>query len=58
MIEVSLVRCPNYCIAGEVKIWPEPNKALYVMEKCKFCEGEGVIPESKYDEVNNLINNE
>lgn len=35
--------CPNKCMAGEVKHYPDPTKALWTLVKCKCCNGAGYV---------------
>lgn len=41
-----LVRCPNLCTQGQVKVYPDPDRALFDLKPCPDCKGKGkVTPE-------------
>lgn len=48
------VRCPNLCFDGQEKIHDQ-DKAFFTFIKCKYCNGKGVVKQSDFDRINNLI---
>ena len=38
-----LVRCPNMCLDGHVKHWPNEKRALWVLKDCPVCNGKGKL---------------
>lgn len=54
-VEIKYIDCPNMCLCGMVKHYPDKDKALYAMVECQFCKGEGKIKESDKDRIEALI---
>jgi hypothetical protein len=54
---ITYIACPNNCHSGMVKHSPEKDKAFYVMVKCQFCKGEGIIKQSDKQSIESLIDN-
>lgn len=50
-----LVRCPNMCNGGLVKFYPDPERALYTTESCRYCGGVGKVHASKYERIDSQI---
>lgn len=47
----NLVRCPNMCLDGSVKHYPDPSKALWELVKCPFCKGEGDVTKEEAEKI-------
>lgn len=45
------VQCPNICISGKVKHYPNPEKALFDLVTCPYCKGEGEVTKEKAIEI-------
>lgn len=50
-----MIRCPNYCIDGKVKHYPNTDIALYNMVKCPYCKGKGKVTEQEAIKINKEI---
>lgn len=54
-MESNLVRCPNLCLDGQVKHYPNPNIALYDMVNCNVCKGEGRMTREEADKIEKTL---
>jgi hypothetical protein len=50
----ELVKCPNRCFDGQVKI-ESSTRALFDFTSCKFCNGTGKVKKSEYKSIDKSI---
>jgi len=51
----GVVACPNKCLNGQEKYYPNPERALFVMRPCQYCEGSGEVPEEKAKKIEAIL---
>lgn len=50
----ELVRCPNYCNDGQIKIL-DYDGALFAVINCPYCNGKGKVTKNKALEIDKLL---
>lgn len=40
---LGVVTCPNRCLNGQVKYYPNTERAFFDMRSCPFCKGKGKV---------------
>jgi len=47
--------CPNMCLGGQVKYYPNPEKALFDMRSCQFCKGKGEVTAEEAKKIEAML---
>ena len=51
----NYVPCPNLCCDGFVKHYPDTRKSLFIVIKCPFCKGAGVVTETQKTKIEEML---
>jgi hypothetical protein len=47
----NIVKCPNMCMVGQVKHYPDQRVALFTTITCPYCKGKGEVTKEKAIEI-------
>ena len=52
---LGVVTCPNRCFIGQVKYYPNPERALFEMRTCACCKGEGEVTVETAEQIEAIL---